>query len=258
MAERRLGQKPFNWPAAVLVIGWMGLTFALLILGGNRAISTFGRNLPSPPVVWWPEMSALGFFLLFGPFVLSAVAIFVVPLTGWSRRVGGVLIALGAVSAAAGVAWDAGSGVAVYRHQVVHREAGFGEALRVDRFADAERIETACVITRRRRGPRRAEPRFRLVFSGGRGVELANRGLGGAGGTLAERLSIIRLAHQAAREGGAVRAPARKPDGSMIGSRGCVARLANERDLPLAEIAPLFVVDQSELRPDEYVVVPET
>ena len=249
---RYLGQKPSNWPAATLVFGWMALAIPLFLLGGGRVISLFGRGLAEPPLFWWPGTSALGFFLSIGPMVLGALALYLMPRVDWSPRVGTGLVALGVLSAIAGIAWDAGSGVAVYADRVVHRAAGFGQAIHVDRFSDARRIETSCVVTKMRRGPWHAEPQFTLVFRDGRGVELWNRGLGGAGSSWPGRLPAISRAHQTAHQAGAARAPARKPDGALIGDIGCVEQLAEQLDVPLLELAPLFVVDQSELRPGEY------
>lgn len=249
------GQRPFNWPAALLLGGSLCLMGALTFGGGAEVISSFRRALPETPLAWWPEMSRVGFALLAGPFLLGAVAMVIMPRVEWSKRVGSALVSIGGVLAAAGVVWDAGSGVAIYDDRIIHKTAGIDSVMQTEMLADARRIETYCVINRGRGGSRRPEPGYVLVFNSGAVLELWSPGPGG-GPDLPNGLKHIRIINGAAERAGAVRAPHRRPDGALIGDQGCLSLLADRLGMPIAQVEPLFRVHQRELRRGEYVVAP--
>ena len=254
---RYLGHKPFNWPAAVLVFGWIGLSVPML-LGGSRLISAFRQGLPSEPLAWWPEMSFVGFALTFTPLMLGGLACVVPPWTR-SRRTGVGLVALGVVAFAAGTLWDASSGVALYPDKLMYRDAGLGQPLETRSFMDIRRTESSCVIVRQR-GSRAGKPRggLTLNFGDGRRFEIWDRGGGWMDREREPRLPVVERIFAAAGQAGAVRAPQRRSDGRTAFDSGCPARLADRLGVPVERISALLVVDQSELRPGEYVVIPES
>ena len=69
-------------------------------------------------------------------------------------------------------------------------------------------------------------------------------------------MDTVQLIDRHARAASAVRAPARKPDGTLIGSRGCLDLLAERLSVEGRELEALFEVHESELRPNEYLVRP--
>ena len=253
---RYLGHKPFNWPAAVLVFGWIGLA-ASLLLGGDRLISAFRRGLPSEPLAWWPEMSFVGFILIFTPMMLGGLACV---LPRWSSSVwtGGALVAFGVVTFVAGVLWDASSGVALYPDKLMFRDAGFGKPLETRRFVDIRRTESSCLNVRQR-GSWTGKPRggLTLNFGDGSRVEIWARGGGWMDRELEARFPIVERVFAAAGQAGAVRAPQRRRDGRTAFDSGCPARLADRLGVPVGRVSALLSVDQTELRPSEYVVSPE-
>ena len=254
---RYLGHKPFNWPAAVLVFGWIGLVAPLELLGGDRLISAFRQELPSEPLAWWPEMSFVGFLLVFTPMMLGG---FACVLPRWSSSVwtGGALVAFGVIAFAAGVLWDASSGVALYPDKLVSRDAGFGKPLETRRFMDIRRTESSCLNVRERRSWT-IKPRggLTLSFVDGRRFEIWNRGGGWMDRELEARFPIVERVFAAAGQAGAVQAPQRRRDGRTAFDSGCPARLADRLGVPVERVASLLSVDQTELRPSEYVVSPE-
>lgn len=252
---RYLGQKPVNWAAMTLVFGWVGVFFVYMF-GGAGVFSLFRVQLPEPPLMWWPEMSFVGFVLTLSPLLFGLLAMWLVPASNWSTGISATLVALGVSCFIGGVAWDASYGVALYSDRVAHRAAGFGQPLHIDRFADIRRVETSCVVTRGRGGGS-AEPSYILEFANGDRVDIWRGSHSGRRGSPTERLALIQTADAAATRNGAVRASRRKPDGALIGGAGCIARLADALTIPPPIIAPLFNVDRSELRSGEYVVEPE-
>jgi hypothetical protein len=155
------------------------------------------------------------------------------------------------------VAWEAGAGVAVYSDRIVYRSSGIGAPLRAERFADIQRVETACSSYRSRGSSSlRANPIYKVVFASGYSTDLW-RGSGTHRGHRAPTaLDTVRLIDRQARAVSAVRAPARKPDGTLIGTRGCLDRLAENLSIRRGELNDLFEVHQSELNPHEYTVGP--
>ncbi|TAJ56086.1 hypothetical protein [Brevundimonas sp.] len=251
---RCLGPKPFNWPAAILVFGWIGFTAALL-LGGDRLISPFRHGLPSEPLAWWPEMSIVGLLLIFTPLLLGGVAGGLPFRLKNSVRIGVGLVALGVFAFTAGVVWDANSGVALYSDQLVYRDAGFGQPLETRKFTDIRRTESSCLNVRERRSwTRKPRGGLTLDFGDGRRFEIWDRGGGWGDRGQEARFLVVERVFAAAGEAGAVRAPQRRSDGRAAFDSGCPARLANRLGVPLERVSALLVVDQSELRPDEYVV----
>jgi hypothetical protein len=254
---RYLGHKPFNWPAAVLVFGWIGLSAPLQLLGGDRLISAFRHGLPSEPLAWWPEVSFVGFVLIFTPMVLGGLACV---LPRWSSSVwtGGALVAFGVVAFVAGVLWDASSGVALYPDKLVSRDAGFGKPLETRRFVDIRRTESSCLNVRQR-WSRTGKPRggFTLSFGDGRRFEIWDRGGGWMNHELEARFPVVERVFAAAGQAGAVRAPQRLRDGRTAFDSGCPARLADRLGVPVERVSALLSVDQTELRPSEYVVSPQ-
>lgn len=251
---RYVGEKPVNWAAMVLVYGWMAVG-GVYMLWGAGAVSMFRARLPETPLMWWPEMSFVGMVLNMSPMLFGMVAIWLVPASDWSRRISVTLVVLGVSGFIAGMVWDTGYGVALYGDRVVHRAAGFGQPLRSDRFADIRRVETSCVVTGR--NGTGAEASYTLEFASGARVDIWRRGPMGHRGSPNERLAVIQAADAAATRNGAVRAPRRKPDGTLIGDAGCIERLADTLTIPPPVISPLFNVDRSELHPGEYVVEPD-
>ena len=247
---RYLGHRPFNWPAAVLVFGWIGLSAPLQLLGGDRLISAFRHGLPSEPLAWWPEVSFVGFVLIFTPMVLGGLACV---LPRWSSSVwtGGALVAFGVVAFVAGVLWDASSGVALYPDKLMFRDAGFGKPLETRRFMDIRRTESSCLWTRKPRGG------LTLNFGDGSRVEIWARGGGWMDRELEARFPIVERVFAAAGQAGAVRAPQRRRDGRTAFDSGCPARLADRLGVPVGRVSALLSVDQTELRPGEYIVSPE-
>ena len=254
---RYLGHRPFNWPAAVLVFGWMALGL-IVGLGVNVAeLSPFYYSLPPGVLMWRPEMSLVGLVLFMSPMVLGALACWLVPFSGYSRPISLVLVGSGILAFAVGVAWEAGAGVAVFPDRIVYRSSGIGAPLRAERFADIQRVETACSNYRGRRSSSlRASPTYNVVFASGYATDVW-KGSGTLRGRRAPTaLDTVRLIDRHARAVGAVRAPARKPDGTLIGTRGCLDRLAENLSIRRGELSDLFEVHQSELRPNEYLVEP--
>jgi hypothetical protein len=253
---RYLGHKPFNWPAAVLVFGWIGLATPLL-LGGDRLISAFRRGLPSEPLAWWPEMSFVGLILILTPMMLGGLACV---LPRWSSSVwtGGALVAFGVMAFAAGVLWDASSGVALYPDKLMYRDAGLGKPLETRMFIDIRRTESSCLNVRHRRSWS-VKPRggLTLNFGDGRRLEVWDRGGGWMDRELEARFPIVERVFAAAGQAGAVRAPQRRSDGRTAFDSGCPARLADRLGVPVERVSSLLSVDQTELRPSEYVVSPE-
>lgn len=251
---RYLGQKPVNWAAMALIFGWLAVG-ALYMFWGAGVVSTFRAGLAEPPLMWWPDMSFVGFVLIMSPVLLGAVALWLVPASDWSRGVSVGLIATGAVLFVAGAVWDASYGVALYPDRVVHQAAGFGQRPQTDRFADIRRVETSCVVRAGRGGG--VIPSYTLGFASGARVDLWRRTGLGVRGDAAERLAVIQAADAAVTRNGALRAPRRKPDGTLIGDPGCLIALGDSLTIPPPVLAPLFNVHQSELRPGEYDVEPD-
>lgn len=251
------GRKPFNWPAAILIYGWM-VVGLLVALGVNVAeLSPFYSALPSGALMWRPEMSSVGLILFMSPLVFGGLALWLMPLKGYSRLAGAALIGAGVVAFAGGVAWEAGAGMAVYSDRIVHRESGFAEQLRVERFTDIRRVETACSSWRRRGSSSfQNNPTYIVVFASGYSIDVWTGSGTRPRGETASPLEIVRLTDRQARAVDAVRAPARKPDGSRIGSPGCAGRLAESLSIQRSDLQPLFEVHRSELHPDEFTVVP--
>jgi hypothetical protein len=252
-----LDQKPYNWPATVLVFGWMGLS-AFLLFGGNRLISPFLSALPSEPLAWWPEMSVVGLVLTVTPMLLGGLAFWLPLRMIRSVRMGIGLVVFGFLVFAAGVVWDANSGVALFPDRLAYRDAGFGQPLEIRKFADIRRTESSCLNVRQRRSwTRKPRGGLTLNFGDGRRFEIWDRGGGWGDRGQEARLPIVERVFAAAGEAGAVRAPQRRSDGSTAFDSGCPARLADRLGVPLERVSALLVVNQSELRPDEYVVRPE-
>ncbi len=255
-AVRYVGQKPFNWPAAILIFGWFGL--ALVLFGGGQTfISLFGRTLVGVPLYWWPEMSGLGFAGVIAPMVLGAFALWVMPRADWSPRLGASLVATGYVLFLLGLGWDVGSGVAVYPDRVVHRPSGWRQPTQTEHLRDVARIETACVFETGRRGQRLPNFDYRARFASGYDLWL-NWGatLFGLNQQYEQKLRTVKAIDSAANTAGATRAPRRDINGNALGDRGCVDRLAERYGVTRGEIADLFVVHQDQLRPGEYTTVP--
>lgn len=198
-------------------------------------------------------MSLAGLCFMMSPLPLGLVAYWLMPRVDWSARVGAVLLGLGALLWGIGFAWDAGSGVALYPDRVVRREAGFDMPMSSDAFARIWRVEASCNYGRRRQ----PEPSYVLWFVDGRPVDIwgdsrifINR----------ERsvkiFNAVRQADVVINRIGAVRAPQRRADGMTLGSAGCVTRLAEQLGMTRDDVEPLFVVHQSQLRPEEYRVAP--
>jgi hypothetical protein len=227
-------------------------------LGVNVAeLSPFYYSLPPGVLMWRPEMSLVGLVLFMSPMVLGALACWLVPFSGYSRPISLVLVGSGILAFAVGVAWEAGAGVAVFPDRIVYRSSGIGAPLRAERFADIQRVETACSNYRGRRSSSlRASPTYNVVFASGYATDVW-KGSGTLRGRRAPTaLDTVRLIDRQARAVGAVRAPARKPDGTLIGTRGCLDRLAENLSIRRGELSDLFEVHQSELRPNEYLVEP--
>ena len=189
--------------------------------------------------------------------VLGGLACWLVPFSGYSRPISLVLVGSGILAFAVGVAWEAGAGVAVYSDRVVYRSSGIGAPLRAERFADIQRVETACSTYRGRRSfSLRASPTYKVVFASGYSTDVW-KGSGTLRGRRAPTaLAAVRLIDRQARAVGSVRAPARKPDGTLIGPRGCLDRLAENLSIRRGELNDLFEVHQSELNPQEFTVGP--
>jgi hypothetical protein len=227
-------------------------------LGVNVAeLSPFHASLPTGVLMWRPEMSLVGLVLFMSPMVLGGLACWLVPFSGYSRPISLVLVGSGTLAFSVGLAWEAGAGVAVYPDRIVYRSSGIGAPLRVERFADIQRVETACSSYRRRGSSSlRANPIYRVVFASGYSTDVW-RGSGTFRGHRAPTaLDTVRLIDRQARAVGAIRAPARKPDGTLIGTRGCLDRLAETLSIRRGELNELFEVHQSELNPQEYTVGP--
>lgn len=254
-AVRYVGHKPFNWPAAILVFGWIGL--ALVLFGGGATfISIFGRTLGDVPLYWWPEMSGLGFAGVLAPMVVGAFACWIMPRANWSPRLGAGLVTTGYALFLLGLSWDVGSGVALYTDRVVYRPSGWGVPAQTEHFRDIARIETACVIERGRRGQRQPNFAYRARFANGYDLWL-NWGstLFGLNQQYEQKLQAVKAVDRAANTAGATRAPRRDIDGDILGDRGCVDRLADRYGVTRAEIADLFSVHQDQLRPGECTAV---
>lgn len=253
---RYLGQKLFNWPAAILIIGWALVGNAFYVFDLQGWVSTFRRALPEAPLIWWPEMSFPGFTLVLAPPLVGALSLWIVPAMDYSVRLSATLITLGAALFIAGVVWDSGAGVALYADRVVHRGLGFGRSLETELLSDIRRVETACVVTRGRYGRLSISPVYEVVFDDETGIDIW-RGHGVASTPRVEQLEHVRMVDRAARRAGAVRARTRKPDGSLVGTPGCIPRLANRLAVPAEQIQELFAVDQSQLRPGEIATAAE-
>jgi hypothetical protein len=251
---RYLGQKPVNWAAMALTLGWGALFFAYMFWGAG-VVSIFRAQLPEAPLMWWPEMSFVGFVLTLSPLLFGFLAMWLVPVSDWSIRVSVTLVALGVGCFIGGVAWDSSYGVALYSDRVAHRAAGFGQPPHIDRFADVRRVETGCVVMRGRGGGG-ADPSYILEFTNGHRVDIWRGSYSGTRGSAAERFAVVQAADAEVTRVGALRAPRRKPDGTLIGDVGCIERLADTLTIPPPVIAPLFGVHRSELRPGEYLVEP--
>lgn len=239
----------------VLVFGWMVLG-TLYLLSGAQLTSTFRPLLPEAPVIWTAEMSFQGFVLTMSPPLVGLLALWMVPASDWSRSVSITLVILGALLFVGGIVWDAGSGVALYRDKVVHRASGFGQSLEMDRFVDIRRVETSCVLIVRR-GSRDPEPSYVLQFANGNRVDIWSGELRRASKSADDHFAIIKTADATAKRAGAVHAPQRKPDGTLIGKAGCISRLADVLLIPPGVLTPVFKVDLSELKPGEYIIAPE-
>lgn len=249
---RYLGQKPVNWAAMTLVFGWVGVFFAYMFWGAGM-VSLFRAQLPEPPLMWWPEMSFVGFALTMSPLLFGLLAMWLVPASDWSTGISVTLVALGVGCLIGGVAWDSSYGVALYSDRVAHRAAGFGQPLHIDRFADARRVETACMLIRGRGGGG-ADPSYILEFANGHRMDIWRGSYSGTRGSATERFAVVRAADAEVTRVGALRAPQRKPDGTVIGDVGCIERLADTLTIPPPVIAPLFGVHRLELRPGEYQI----
>jgi hypothetical protein len=254
---RYLGHKPFNWPAAVLIFGWMGLGL-VVGLGVNVAeLSPFHWFLPPGVLVWRPEMSPVGLALFIVPMLLGGLACWLVPFSGYSRSISLGLVGSGILAFAVGMAWEAGAGVAIYPDRIIYRSSGIGVPLRTERFADIQRVETACSSYRRRRSSSwQINPIYEVVFASGYSTDVW-RGAGTLRGN--QRTNVIdtvRMIDRQARAAGATRAPARKPDGTLIGSAGCLDRLAENLLIGRGDLDALFQIDQSELKEHEYSARP--
>lgn len=253
---RYLGQKRVNWPAIALVFGWIVLSGAYL-LSGMELVSTFRAMLSEAPQMWWMEMSFPGFILTMSPLLVGALALWLFPISDGSLVVGVGLVVVGALLLAAGIAWDAGSGIALYRDRVVHRASGFGQPLETDRFTDIRRVEKGCAVIQRR-GHSDPEPSYILQFASGNRIDIWRGSPSSERGSAAERFAVILAADAAAIQAGAALAPMRKPDGTLIGQPGCIARLSNDLMIPLPALRAVFRVHPSELKPEEYIIVPQT
>lgn len=255
--SRLPGHKPFNWPAAILIYGWMVLGL-FVALGVNVAeFSPFYSALPPGALMWRPEMSLVGLILFMSPLVFGGLALWLMPLAEYSKLAGAILVGAGVVAFAAGVTWEAGAGIAVYSDRIVHRESGFAEELRVERFADIRRVETACSSWRQRGASSfQNNPTYNVVFASGYSADVWTGSGSRPRGETPSALEIVRLIDRQARAVDAVRAPARKPDGTLIGSRGCIGRLAKTLSIERSELQGLFEIHRSELHPDEFTVVP--
>ncbi|WP_439473149.1 hypothetical protein [Brevundimonas sp.] len=249
---RYLGQKPVNWAAMVLVYGWMAVG-GVYMLWGAGAVSMFRAGLAEAPLMWWPEISFVGLVLTLSPLLFGFLAMWLVPVSDWSIRLSVTLVALGVGFFIGGVAWDSSYGVALYSDRVAHRAAGFGQPLHIDRFADVRRVETGCVVMRGRGGGG-ADPSYILEFANGHRVDIWRGSYSGTRGSAAERFAVVQAADAEVVRVGALRAPQRKPDGTLIGDVGCIERLADTLTIPPPVISPLFGVHRSELRPGEYEI----
>jgi hypothetical protein len=193
-------------------------------------------------------MSSVGLILFMSPLGFGGLALWLVPRTGYSRLAGTVLVGAGVVAFAAGVAREARAGMAVYSDRIVHREAGFVENFRVERFEDVRRVETACSSFRRRGSSSfQNNPTYIVVFTSGYSIDVWTGSGTRPRGETPSALEIVRLIDRQARAADAVRAPARKPDGTLIGSPQCIDRLAENLSIQRSELQSLFEVHQSEL-----------
>jgi hypothetical protein len=244
---------PYNWPAAVLMFGWMLLGGAY-IFGGQTEISTFGRGLHDAPLIWWPEMSGVGFAATMAPFILGGLSLLIMPLVDGSRSLGGGLIAVGSALLVFGIVWDIGSGVAVYPDRVVYRTSGWGAPTRTEYLKDITRIETACVSRRSLRTGRLPTLDYRARFMSGYDLWLAR---GSSYSWFApqtgSRLRAVKAVDVAANAADAVRAPRRNIAGDLLGDRGCIDELAGKYGVKRQEIIGLFNVHRNQLRSSEYV-----
>lgn len=241
----------------VLIFGWVGLLLLVIAAFKVSGLSPFHASIPPGALQWDQGMSLWGFLLLSAPFALGALAIWLVPWTGYAPLAGRSLVAAGAVSFVLGLLWISRTGHAIYPDRILHRDSSFAE-LRTERFEDIARVEVACVLVRpRRSSTKHPSPLYRLVFKSGYSVDVWERGGFTWGRPETPIIDIVRRVDRAARQAGAVRAPARKPDGSLIGDAGCLTRLAADQGFDLDELQRLFEVEMSELRFGEYVLAPE-
>lgn len=253
---RYIGHKPFNWPAAVLIFGWM-VAGLILFAGGDRVISLFDQGLVSTPLYWQPAMSELGFIGIVAPVVLGGVALWIMPRVDWSPKWSTWLIALGFALFLAGLAWDIRAGVAIYPDRVILRSAGWTSSNRIEYFRDINRLETACIVRHGRRGTRTPTIDYHVWFQSGKELVLSWRwGLFSNAADDQRKLLAITAVNDGVNRAEATRAPRRDRDGQTMGSRSCVSLLASRYGARIEDVSDLFSVHRSELRPDEYRIVP--
>lgn len=255
MVASYVGQKPFNWPAAILMGGWFA-AMLLLMSDAGRFVSLFGRSLRDTPLFWSTEMDFVGFALLMTPFALGALALWLMPLVDWSRSVSAALLAIGGLAMALGIVWDIQSGTAIYADRVVHREPGFFASESTESFSDITLIETACILERERRSSTRTPViDYAAHFRSGYVLRLdVDREFILSTSRRGPKLRAVQAVDSAANRISARRAPRRDVNGRVLMDSRCIGPLASGLGVQPAEIAPLFMVNRAELREGEYTV----